>query len=517
MPLTEQAQTTRSAAFISLAAAAGAIVGFVLQLLVAYYFGASAETDAYFMALSTSELLSKLLLGGSVVAVFLPLLVERLQRDRREAEQLALNVFHLAATVFIVATVLLGLFAPKFVHFIAPGFSPNTAALTVSLLRWLLPAFVFLFLVDLATAALHALRAFTVPAALRIVQPLVSILAIIVFIKALDIYALALGVVAGAAVQLALVLWRLYRLGLRYRWRFAPRDAAIRRLLLLVYPFILSVLVTQGAGITYRILVSGLAPGSLAALKFAEKITQLLTIMFVNSVTIVMYPTLAAKAAAHNFIGLRDSIAFAIRLIIFATVPVTIGTVLLREPLIRVIYQRGSFQPEDVGPTATALLYLALGLAVNGISSVLGHATLALKATRAAVAVTVASQAIAIASFVLLVPHMQLSGLALASSLVPLAIALLYWLYLTRFIPRLTAIFWQSSYLRVAILAIALALTVNATHKLAIYSTSPLILQLAFPSLAGAVVFFGGAALMRLPEMRELTAALRAQLHRVRL
>src|SRR3989338_807743 len=123
----EFSQTAASAGMIGLAAFAGSFIGFFLQLLVAFYFGASNQTDAYFMALSTSELLSKLLLGGSITAVFLPMFVNRLaQGQSQQAWQMALNLFHLTAVVFIVLIVLLGIFAAPFVHFIAPGFDGAT-------------------------------------------------------------------------------------------------------------------------------------------------------------------------------------------------------------------------------------------------------------------------------------------------------------------------------------------------------------------------------------------------------
>src|SRR5688572_24999113 len=108
---TESQQTVSSAGVIGLTAFGGALVGFVLQLLVAFYFGAGSETDAYFMAISTSEMLSKLLLGGSITAVFVPVFIERLtQGDKKSAWSLALNVLHLTSALFIAATVLLGLF-----------------------------------------------------------------------------------------------------------------------------------------------------------------------------------------------------------------------------------------------------------------------------------------------------------------------------------------------------------------------------------------------------------------------
>lgn len=511
-------QTASSASLIGLTAFGGALIGFFLQLLVAYYFGASEQTDAYFMALSTSELLSKLLLGGSITAVFLPMFVQRLTRGQKnQAWHLALNLFHLTAAIFIAVIVLLGLFAEPFIHFIAPGFDAATSALTIKLLRVLLPAFLFLFLVELTSAMLQSLKQFAIPALLRLIAPTTSIIIIILFVKSIGIFALALGIVAGSILQLSFLLWGLRRQGLVYRFIFQPLDPAIKRLLVLVYPFIMSVLVTQGAGIVYRVLVSELTPGSLASLKFAEKITQLLALIFLTSVTVVIYPTLSAKAANKDFTGVRNTIASAIRLISFVTVPVIVGVILLRQPLISFLYQRGSFSADDAAMTSLALLFLALGLTVNGISSVLGHATLALQETRAAVAVSIASHAIAIALFVMLVPPLAHAGLALASSLVPLSIALLYFLYLTRFIPNLKSIFWHSTYFKTAALALALAAAVTVTLPLSRQLTDinqlSLFLQLIIPTLAGATVFFTGAYLWKIPEMHVLVTLTRRKLN----
>lgn len=505
----EQERTVSRAGFIGLAAFGGAVAGFFLQLIVAYHFGASASTDAFFMAQSTSELLSKLLLGGSITAVFLPMFVERIASGNAdEAWQLGLNILHMFALVLILTITLLGIFAPAFVHFVAPGFDPATTTLTVNLLRVLLPSFLFLFLVDMATAMLHALKHFAVPASLRIVAPLASILVLLLAINTLGIYALAVGSLLGSALQFALVLWALNRKGFRYRWVLAPRHPHLRQLVRLVYPFILSVLVTQGAGIVYRILVSELTPGSLSALRYAEKITQLLTIMFLGSVTIAIYPLLSEKASRRDFVGIRTTIAAAVRLISFITIPIIIGVAVLREPLVTLLFQRGSFEAQDTAMTSLALVYIVIGLTTNGISSVLGHATLALQQTRAAVAVTIASQAVSVALFILLVPILGHAGLALAASLVPLVITLLYFLYLTQFVPRLHLIFWHSVFIKIGILASLLLVCVVSIERmmrsLPLPHDASLLMRLVVPSVAGGLLYFSAAYMWRIQEMHDV-------------
>lgn len=509
-----------NAGIIGAAAIGGALFGFVLQLLVAYFFGAGHTTDAFFMAQSTSELLSKLLMGGSITAVFLPMFVERLSRGHREqAWELALNIFHLTAAIFIIAIALLAIFTEPFVHFIAPGFDAATADLTVRILRLLLPSFLVLFLVELSTSMLQALRRFGLPASLRLIAPLISILSILLLAKTLGIYSLAIGILAGAAIQFLILGWGLHRQGLTYRFIFHPTDPAIRRLLYLVYPFAFSVLVTQGAGIVYRILVSDLSSGSLTALKFAEKITQLLTVIALTSVTTVIYPLLSEKASRKDYAGMRVTIGSAIRLVAFVSVPIILGVIILREPLITFAFQRGAFDAGNTAQTSIALLFLVIGLTTNGISSILGHATLALQQTRAAVAVTIASQAVAIALFILLVPHLAHAGLALASSLVPLSIAALHLLYLSRFIPNLNRVFFHPMYAKTAVLTAALALTTSLVHTgvkaFPAPSSLSLVLQLIVPTCAGAAVYLIGAHLWRIGEMRQLSAITRQNLSRL--
>lgn len=506
--VTEQQQTARTAGGIGMIAFMGAIIGFFLQLTVAYFFGASQSTDAYFMALSTSELLGRILLGGSVTALFLPIFVDKLVAGKREeAWQLALNLLHVSAVLMSILLLALAFFTEPFVHFIAPGFDAETTALTVRILRVLLPAFLFYFLSDLGVAILHSLKMFWVPAIIRIIAPLFPIITLLLWAESLGIYSLALGTLLSAAVQFCFLFYILKREKFKYRFVFNLSDPTLRKLFNLVYPFIFSALVTQGAGIVYRILVSDLTPGSLSALRYAEKITQLITIIFLNSVTMVIYPLLSEKVSRRDYSGVRDTVAAAIRLTTFVCVPIIIGIVILRENVIVFIYGYGSFSAEAIELTSAALLFLVIGLATNAISSILGHATLALQKSRASVAVTIISNAIAIYLFVLLVPRMAHAGLALASSLVPLSSVVLYFLYLNRYVHNLKSVFWHTTYLKIMVLSVVLAavlyMSTTYTNALELSAVANAV-TLGILSLLGASVYFGGAKMWHVPEMQDV-------------
>src|SRR3989344_2451499 len=492
----------KSSGLIGITAAGGAIFGFFLQLLVAYYFGAGASTDAFFMAQSTSELLGKLLMGGSITAVFIPLFIHRLARGKTdEAWNLSLNIVNIMACAYIAFIAGIWIFAGTFVHIIAPGFIGETYELTVSLLKVLLPSFLFLFLVEFATSILHSFKDFTLPALLRLAQPIVSIISILVLVRSVGIYALAIGVILGSMVQLSILVWGLIRRGMRYRFFVRLQDQGLQSVLRLVYPFIFSILMTQGAGIVYRMLVSTMEDGSLSALKYAEKITQLITIIFLNSVTLVMYPLLSEKASLQDVPGMRSTIASAIRLVVFSTLPIILAVALLREDIVSFLYQRGSFSAQDATYTSIALIYLVLGLTTNGISSIFGHTVLALQKTKAAVAVTIASQVVAIVLFIILTPRMGFAGLALASSLVPLSSAFLYFMYSTRFISSLHTIFFHATYIKTIVLSIISSLIIFGIMQLGLSDVATLFISLGVS--AGA--YLGLARLWHIEEMQYIT------------
>lgn len=513
-------RTAGSAGIIGVSAAGGAVVGFVLQLLVAYYFGAGAKTDAYFMAQSTSELLSKLLLGGSIASLFIPIFIHTISKHGKdEAWKQALNIIHVIGVLFLIVVSIIAIFTKPFIHFIAPGFDEPTTILTVHILRVLLPSFFFLFLVDMGTSILHSLKQFTVPATMRMVAPLTSSIIVLLFASRYGIGSLAGGAVVGSIIQISLITYALRRQGFHYRFVFHPLDASLKRILHLAYPFIFSMLVTQVAGLVYRILVSHLAPGSLASLKFAEKITQLLTVIFLTSVTSVIYPTLSEKASREDTAGIRETIASAIRLIVFISLPMVIGVALLRHQIISLIYERGLFDAHNASQTSIALLYLVIGLTTNGISAVFGYTVLALQRTRASVVVTIISHLIAITLFFLLVPMMGHAGLALGSSLVPLATAALYFAYLTKFVPNLFSIFIHRTYLKTIVLSLGLFLLVYVlrpiTASVPVTHLPSLLIQIIVPAALGASLYFALAYMWKISEIQELTQIIKKRLQKI--
>lgn len=450
-------KAARAGSAIGVSTIVALLSGFLLQLAIAYKFGASGSTDAYFMAQGTSELLAKILLGGSITSVFLPIFVEYLTGGQQNrAWKLANNLFNVSAIIFTIALIILEIFINPIVSFIAPGFSPETHHVTVEILRVMLPAFFFTMLLDLGAAMLNSLHVFGLPAAARLISPLLSFFLVIFLSGRYGIIVLAFGALIGGLLQLSLILYALYREGVPYRPTLSFTDPDLIRVLILVSPFILSILAAQGAGIIYRILVSHFPEGSLSALKFGDKIAQMTNSLFLANIVVVSFPAFSRAVATGLESEIVKTTKQAFRIMVFFGIPLTIGIVLLRTNVIRLLYERGSFTAVDTGMTSAVLGILLLGLLANGLSSLLGHLALAMKVTRVSVTVTIITQILTSILFYLLAPQLGVKGLALGSAISPFILTSLYAIWLSRRVPHLWTIFTDLSLFKIIISGVAL-------------------------------------------------------------
>ncbi len=501
-------KAARAGSAIGLSTFAALIAGFLLQLSIAYKFGAGSGTDAYFMAQGTSELLAKILLGGSITSVFLPIFVEYLQGNQQErAWRLGNNLFHVSALAFVIVLTVLEIFTDQIVYFIAPGFSTETHVITVFLLRLMLPAFFFTMLMDLAASILNSLHVFGVPAFCRLVSPLISFVLVITLANRFGIYTLGFGTLIGGTIQLAIVLYALKGVGFKYRPILSLTDPDLRRVFVLVSPFILSILAAQAAGVVYRIIVSHFPEGSLSAIKFGDKLSQMTNSLFLTNIVTVSFPAFSRAVAS----GIQEEIVKttkqAFRIMIFFGIPLTIGIILLRTNVVRVLYQRGSFTAEDAGMTSAVLGILLFGLLANGLSSLLGHLALAMKVTRVSVIVTIATQILSIGLFAFLGPRFGIKGLAMGSAISPFILVTLYAIALTKRIPTLWKIFADLSLIKIFICGVTLFVGSYAARQVTTEYFPGLfgdLFTIACTALLGLTAYLATAFTLRVPELNTM-------------
>ena len=361
-------------AIFSVATGLSRIAGLIREVVAARYFGTSGPMSAFTAAFQVPNLVRSLFADQALSAAFIPVFSELLEhKRRREALQLAGALFGLILTVLSLITVVFVLAAPL----IMPLFSDDPALedLTVGLTRLMFPILIVLGLNGLLVGMLNAHDHFTVTALSPLLWNAV-IIACLVGVTPLfegddEVYAYAIGVLAGTVCQFAILLPVLRRLDIPILVNFHWRDPRIRRVLLLMLP------VTIGLGlINFNLLINTyfgfrVSEEAPRAIDLAFRIYMLPQGMFSVAVATVLFPALSRLVARQDWVGLRATQGNGMRQIALLLIPAAAVTIALPEPITRLVYERGAFDAESTDQVAEALFWFSFSLPFSGFNLLL--------------------------------------------------------------------------------------------------------------------------------------------------
>jgi len=412
-----KSNVARSAGIVSGVAMIGKVIGYLCNIVIAALFGASAQTDAYVIGFTIPRFFLNVLGGGSLTAAFVPVFKTYMGKDeKKEAWDLAIDVLNIILILVAFLSIIGILLAPLLVSLFAPGFDKDTALLTAKITRIIFPSLIFFCLASIAKAILQAQHRFTIPSLTPIALNLSIILSALFLSRYIGVISLAIGVVLGGIAQLSIQWPSLVRAGMRYRFsiRYHP---GIRKILLLFIPLLGGVVVSRLNRLVARILASMLEQGSIAALNFADLISQIPVTIFGVSLATVIFPNLVEKAVGENLERFKDTFLKSLRMVFFITLPISIGMIILRIPLIRILFERGEFTHQDTIMTATALMYFAIGSVALASVHILLRGFYALKDTKTPVIIGIIALIGNVIFNLILIRFMGLGGLALGTSL----------------------------------------------------------------------------------------------------
>jgi len=362
-------QIARAAGTVMAAFVLSNLAGLLRQILVASAFGTGPEIEAFYAANRPVETLFNLVAGGALASAFLPTFVGLLTRgDKHSAWKLASAVANLVLLILILLALLAAVFAPQIVrYFLAPGFEaiPEKQALTdltITLIREMLPSAVIFGLSGLVMAILNSHQVFFIPALTPSMYQLGQIFGVLVLAPRLGIHGLALGVVIGAFLHLGLQFPALLRQGGQYFPTLGLRLDSVREVIRLMGPRLLGVAVVQLNFWVNAILASYMVAGSLTGVTMAFTLMLMPQAALAQSIAVASMPTFAAQAAAGKLDEMRSSLAATLRWLILLAVPASAGLILLRRPIIILLYQRNQFTAQSTELVAWALLWYAVGL-----------------------------------------------------------------------------------------------------------------------------------------------------------
>lgn len=412
----------RSTAAVAAPTVLSRVLGYLRDMLQAYYMGTSRGMDEYTIAYTIPNLLRRLTAEGAMTAAFIPVFTQIREKETREKLWRFANLFFYDLAFLMTALTVVGILAaPLLVKFIALGYGkvPGKWELTIVLTRIMFPYIFVISMAALAMAILNSFKKFFVPAFTPVLFNLVIIAAALFFAGEAEEPSLVFagGVVAGGILQLAFQLPFLWKKGMRFTFGLSFKHPAVRRIARLMVPGIFGVGIAQINMAISRMIASSLESESVAALYYSSRVQELTLGIFSIALSIALLPTFSELSAQKDMEGMKRTLSFSMRLIFFISMPAMVGLLVLSQPIIQILFQRGAFDSHSTALSSGCLFFFAIGIPFISGVKILAPVFYSLKDTKTPVYVAAGVMVSYIALSFLLMGPMRVSGLALAYSL----------------------------------------------------------------------------------------------------
>ena len=524
------ARLARSAGVIGAATLTSRVLGLLRDQVLAWLFGAGNAMDAFYVAYRIPNLMRDLFAEGAMSAAFVPTFTRRLKQQGRAAAWQLGNQLINALLVVTGLLVLLGiLYARPLTALIAGDYAavPGKLELTATLTRILLPLLSLVAVAAAIMGMLNSLNRFFIPAlspAMFNVGVILSAFLLVPFAPALGLHpiiAIAVGMLLGGLGQIALQVPALRREGYRYRPELNPSDSGLREILRLMGPGTLAGAAVQINLLVNTILAAGEGTGAVSWLSYAFRLMYVPIGLFGVSIATAILPAVSRHAAQNDPDGMRRTIGDALRMMLMLIVPALVGLMVLAEPIVQVIFERGSFAPADTAATAAALVFYTPGLLGYSAVRISVPCFYALKDSVTPTLISVVSVMLNLVLNLTLVQWMGYRGLALGTSIAAIVNAALLYILLNRRIGglgggTLLAAVWKiavaAAVMGVAVVAVQGGLEAVWPHG----GLLPALGRLAASIAAGLAVLACAARLLGIQDWDQALQRIGARLQRLR-
>lgn len=404
------------------------VLGLIREIIIANKFGAERTADIFFASFKIPDFIFQLLILGALSAAFIPVLIDNISKNKKEEIELITN--SVLNFFIIVALILAGLtfiFAPYIVPYIFPGFFRHTQDVgfnvleaTVNTTRIMLIAPIFFSISAIFSGVLNSYKRFLTYSLAPIIYNIAIIISALFFTDSFEIptYALAYGVVIGAALHALIQLPEVLRTGFKYRPILKFKEGNVFRILKLMVPRSLAI-GTMQINLLVDTVVASFFIGGISVLTYANDIQTVPTQIFGIAIATAIFPHLAESFTKKDMSAFMKSFSWSFRRIIFFLIPATVGMVILRAQIIRLIFGFGEFNWESTYWTTQTLLFFALSLAAQGLLPLIVRSFYAIQDTKTPLYVGIFVMFVN-AFFTVLLPFqfkMGIAGVALAFSI----------------------------------------------------------------------------------------------------
>lgn len=486
----------------------GKVLGLVRDMMLGHHFGTGMESSAFLVASRIPRTFFDAIFASAISASFIPVFNERLERHGKADAFRLSNCFFtwvgLATALFSGLGICL---AGPVVSALADGFDPQTAALCADLLQILFPTVFFTGIAFSMVGVLQSMGQFTIPAAMSAVSNAIIIGYYLLFCRKYGIYGLAWAFLLGWAAQALIQLPWLHKSG----FRFCPvlRHNGLGQVFRLMIPVMVSTWIQPVNQLLSTRFATHLFDGAGAsAMDYANTLYTILTGVLVLSITNVLFPEMSRLSSTGQEEELGELLSTNLRIMLFLLLPLTAGVMLMAEPLVRLLYEWGSWTGFSTTITARALRFMSLGMVGYGLQNVLSRAFYARMDGKTPVISGIVSIGVNLLLCLLLTGTLDVAGLSLATALSAAAGALVLLVpTLGRFPALKSRDFWVPLG-RMLLCTLAMGIIVLLSHRLcgSILSDSLTgrVITLSLPTLLGVCAYLLLARMLKLAELNLL-------------
>jgi putative peptidoglycan lipid II flippase len=389
------------------------VLGWVRLLVITNIFRASAELDAYFAAFRLPDAIFQLVAAGALSSALIPVLAGLYERGEEErAWRVVSSVLNVLLVLLAGLAGIVAIWAPQIVPLVTPGFDVVQTELTVRLTRIMLLSPILLALGAVASSVLNSRGRFGAAAMAPILYNLAIIGGAVLLGPFLGVEAVAIGVVVGSLLHLAVQLRPLTLERFRLSFDIDLGDSAARQVLLLMAPRAFGLGANQITFIVNTMLATGIGIGAVTAYNVAFTIMLIPIGVIGFPLGVVLLPSMARAIAAGSVREFGQLVVRSVRLLLYVMLFVTAVGLVLRRQIVTLLFGYG-FDADAIDQTANTLLYLLIGLAGHSLVIVLARAFYSGHDTRTPVLTALLEVTVSVIVAVATVGSLGLSGIAL--------------------------------------------------------------------------------------------------------
>jgi putative peptidoglycan lipid II flippase len=407
------------------------VIGFVRDITLSYYYGASDISDVFLMSLTIPSVIFGFI-GAGISSGYIPMYNRIVSKSgMEEGHRFTNNLINLLGILCTVIVLSGFVFTQPIVKLFASGFEGETLALAVRFTRVTLFGVYFTGAIYIYNSLLQMNNNYIVPTLVGLPLNIIIISAIVLSYR-YSLILLPLGKILGALSEIIFVMVFAYKAGYRYQFKIDMKDEHVKEMVFLSLPVIMGTSINQINLLVDRTIASGITIGGISALEYANRLVSFISSIFVSAFITVLFPK-ASKMAADKDIGsVKLIISKAVNSICLLTVPASIGAMIFANPIVNMLFGRGAFDAAASSLTADALFFYSIGIAGMGISDVLTRIFYSLHDTKTPMTNAALALAVNILLNVILSKFLGIGGLALATSTASTLCAILLFISLRK-------------------------------------------------------------------------------------